>query len=259
MKKDDFTAVVRLKYAPGDLIIKEGDFGISIYEIISGKVDIFIDSDNKPDKQGIKVATQGPGDIIGGFSFLSGDTAPRTASARAIEDCVIDVWHPVIIRKAYQKMPAIFKLIAGQAIKRLVRMNTFVLKFNKDKTKTDRTKKTPVKFKENREYYRKIVNLQCFYQPLDNPENIKLQGRIINISRGGLHIEASALNAVDLSHIPGDELVLNTFLTDNQELKITAVISNLGKGEGEGLIRMGMSFINMMHEDKKLLGFFLIQ
>ena len=255
MKTNNFSAVVRLEYASGDLIIKEGDFGISIYAIISGKVEIFVNSD----KQEVKVATQGPGDIIGGMSFLSGNTAHRTASARAIENCVIEAWHPVIIKHAYQKMPVIFKLIAGQAIKRLVRMNTIMLKFNKERKKTDTTDKTPVQHKENRKYYRKKVDLKCFYEPLDNPKRIKLQDRIIDISRGGLHLEVSALNAVALSYIPGDEFMLNIYLTDNQELKMTAVISNLYKGVSEGSIRLGMSFISMINEDKKHLGFFLIQ
>jgi len=256
MKTKNFPTVVRLKYSTGDLIIKEGDFGISIYEIISGKVEIFVDSAKKKE---IKLATQGPGDIIGGMSFLSGDTAPRTASVRAIEDCVIEAWHPVIIRNTYQNIPGIFKLIAGQAIKRLVKMNNIVLKFNKEKTKTDTTKKTPVRRRENRKYYRRKVDLECFYQPLDNPESIKLQGRIINISRGGLHLDVNALNAVDLSHIPGDAFILKTHLTENQEIKMTAFICNLDKGMSEGTIRLGMTFINMMDEDQKNLGFFLIQ
>ncbi len=255
MKTNNFPAVVRLEYAPGDLIIKEGNFGISIYTIISGKVDIFINAGKKE----VKVATQGPGDIIGGMSFLSGDTAPRTASARAIEDCVIEAWHPLIIKNEYQNIPAIFKLISGQAIKRLVRMNTIVLKFSKETAETDSTKKIPVKRKENRKYYRKKVDLEVFYQPLDNPESIKVKGRIIDISRGGLHIQVHALNAVDISHIPGDEFILNIYLTDHQELTITAVISNLDKGASKGSVRIGMSFINMTSEDKKHLGFFLIQ
>ncbi|MDM8542549.1 cyclic nucleotide-binding domain-containing protein [Desulfococcaceae bacterium HSG9] len=255
MKTNNSSAMVRLEYAPGDLIIKEGDFGISIYAIISGKVEIFVNSD----KQEIKVATQGPGDLIGGMSFISGNTAPRTASVRAIENCVIEAWHPVIIRNAYQKMPAIFKLIAGQAIKRLVRMNTIVLKFKKKEATNGTAYKTSVKHKENRKYYRKKVNLKCFYQPLDNPKRITLEGRVIDISRGGLHIEVSALNAVILSYMPGDEFMLNIYLADNQELKMTAAISNLDQGVNEDSIRLGMSFINMINEDKKHLGFFLIQ
>ena len=255
MKTNNFPAVVRLRYAPGDLIIKEGDFGISIYEIISGKVKIFVNSDENE----IKVATQGPGDIIGGMSFLSGDTAPRTASARAIEKCVIEAWHPLIIKNEYKKMPAIIKLIAGQAINRLVKMNTIVFRFSKAKLKTGKTQQIPVKRKENRKYYRKKVDLKCVYQPLNNPESEKLKGRIIDIGRGGLHIEVSASNTVDTSHIPGDEFILKMYLTDNQEIKVASVISNLDKGLSKGSIRLGMSFINMANGDKKHLGFFLIQ
>ncbi len=255
MKTNKIPEIVRLNYKPGDLILKEGDFGISIYEIISGKVKIFVEANDKE----IEVATQGPGDIIGGMSFLSGDTAPRTASARAMEACVIDAWHPLLIKNEYKTTPAIFKLISGQAIKRLVRMNSIVLKFSKENAQNESMPEKPVESKEKRRYYRKQVDLQGFYQPDDNSDTEKLEGRIIDISRGGCHLEVRALNAVDISHMPGDQFLLEIFLSDHQELKVNAMISNLDKGRSKDAIRLGMSFMNMGNEDKKHLGFFLIE
>ena len=36
--------VVRLHYKPGETIIKKGDYGISVYMIVRGQVEIFIES-----------------------------------------------------------------------------------------------------------------------------------------------------------------------------------------------------------------------
>ena len=98
--------VVRLQYASGDLVTKEGDFGLSIYEIISGKVGIYVDSSGTE----IQVATLGPGMIIGEMSFLKGTSSPRTASARALEDCCLEAWHPNMISAVYSFLSALFKI-----------------------------------------------------------------------------------------------------------------------------------------------------
>ena len=84
---------VQLRYAKGDLIIKEGDYGISIYEVISGKVGIFIDAE----KTEVMVAAKGPGTIFGEMTFLGGVNIPRSASARALEDCHLEAWHSTLI------------------------------------------------------------------------------------------------------------------------------------------------------------------
>ncbi|MGD9384645.1 MAG: hypothetical protein PVH55_11395 [Desulfobacterales bacterium] len=42
--KEKIPPVLELSYSKGDLIIKAGDHGISIYEVISGKVGIFVES-----------------------------------------------------------------------------------------------------------------------------------------------------------------------------------------------------------------------
>ena len=48
--------VMRLSYRKGDLIIKEGDYGVSIYKIIEGSVVVFRESDG----QEIPLSTLGP-------------------------------------------------------------------------------------------------------------------------------------------------------------------------------------------------------
>ena len=103
--KDQAPPVSKLTYKKGDLIIKENDFGISLYTIVTGKVQIFSQSDNKD----IGLAVLGPGQFIGEMAFLRKDFGVRSASARAIEDVELEVWHPAHISEEYEQMPPIIK------------------------------------------------------------------------------------------------------------------------------------------------------
>ncbi len=67
--------VIHLSYRKGDLITKEGDYGISIYKIIEGKAVISQKSEDKEDKE-IPLATLGPGAIIGEVIFLNRERGP---------------------------------------------------------------------------------------------------------------------------------------------------------------------------------------
>jgi CRP-like cAMP-binding protein len=117
---------IRLKYKEGDLIIKEGDYGISIYKIIEGKVLIFNESDDRE----IALATLGRGEVVGEMTFLSRITERRSASVKALEDTVLEVWDPAKISKEYEQMPPIIRHIADQTLKRLIRMNRLIIKMH---------------------------------------------------------------------------------------------------------------------------------
>ena len=124
--KKKIPPIVQLNFSKGDLIIKEGDYGISIYEIISGRVGIFVESGGTE----TSVAVLGPGMIVGEMAFIAGNTSTRSASARALEDCCLEAWHPAMLLNAYQKMPEVLRLIAGQALKLIVRMNKMVVELS---------------------------------------------------------------------------------------------------------------------------------
>jgi CRP-like cAMP-binding protein len=64
--------MVRLSYRGGELIIKEGDYGISIYKIIKGIVEIF----QRVEDRDMIMTHLGPGEVFGEMAFLSvGDRA----------------------------------------------------------------------------------------------------------------------------------------------------------------------------------------
>lgn len=74
--------IVRLKYKKGELIIKQGDYGISIYKIINGKVRIFSESGGTE----VPLATLSHGEIFGEMTFLNRGAEARTAAVRAVQD-----------------------------------------------------------------------------------------------------------------------------------------------------------------------------
>ncbi|MDB2683114.1 EAL domain-containing protein [Alphaproteobacteria bacterium] len=71
-------------FSAGEIIMKQGELGESAYIIEDGRVEIVL---NKPDGGEQIVGTRGPGTIIGEMAIV--DNAPRTATVRAIEDCVL--------------------------------------------------------------------------------------------------------------------------------------------------------------------------
>jgi len=70
----------------GDVLMRQGDDGIGLYLILSGKVKV-----EKADQNGkqVELASNGPGDIMGEFSVLDG--AKRTATVTAVEttNCLV--------------------------------------------------------------------------------------------------------------------------------------------------------------------------
>ncbi|NEP27095.1 cyclic nucleotide-binding domain-containing protein, partial [Moorena sp. SIO3I6] len=66
-----------------DIICEENDPGDSFYIILSGLVEVFVES------RGKRIAIRKPGEFIGEMSLLLG--TPRTATLRALEDTILFV------------------------------------------------------------------------------------------------------------------------------------------------------------------------
>ena len=248
--------VVKLNYSKGDLIIKEGDYGTSIYEVISGKVGIFVESGGTE----TRVAILGPGMIIGEMTFIAGSTSTRSASARALEDCCLEAWHPAMLLNAYKKMPDVLRLIAGQALKLIVRMNKIVvgLSLKEGQHKDSQTQELSDQWEEKRKFYRKRVSLECIFRPANSPKDLKIRGRIRDISKEGLQMTVKTSGLLNYTLIPGDELFISTYFVSDQKVNMTAKMTWLKKGETDGTISLGMAFTHMEPEDRKRLGFFLM-
>jgi hypothetical protein len=255
--KGEIPPVVKLNYFKGDLIIKEGDYGTSIYEVISGKVGIFVESGETE----ARVAILGPGMIVGEMAFIAGKTSTRSASARALEDCCLEAWHPAMLLNAYKKMPDVLRLIAGQALKLIVRMNKIVVEVSlkEGQSRDSQTQELSDQWEEKRKFYRKKVSQECTFRPVNSSKDLEFQGRIRDISRGGLWmtVKASGLFNYTLTH--GDELLISTYFILDQKVNMTAKITWLKKEETDGFISLGMTFTHMDPDDRKKLGFFLMK
>jgi CRP-like cAMP-binding protein len=254
--KEKIPPVVKLNYSKGDLIIKAGDYGISIYEIISGKVGIFVESDGAE----TRVAILDPGMLVGEMAFVSGNTGIRSASARALEDCCLEVWHPAMLLNEYKQMPELLRRITGQALKLITRMNKMIveLSLKQEKLNDEQTQGGVDSQEEKRKFYRKKVSLECVFRPANSPKDLKLPGRIRDISKGGLGMTVKTSGLINYTPGFGDELFISTHFKQDQKVNMTAKILWLKKHETEGSISLGTVFTHMEPDDRKKLGFFLM-
>jgi len=255
--KEKIPPVVKLNYFKGDLIIKSGDYGISIYEVISGKVGIFVESGGAE----TRVAILDPGMILGEMAFLSGNTGTRSASARALEDCCLEVWHPAMLLNDYKQMPDLLRRIAGQALKLITRMNKMVVELSlkqEEELVDGQTHGGYDPQEENRKFYRKSVSLECVFRPVNSPKDLKLPGRIRDISKGGLGMTVKTSGLINYTPDFGDELFISIYLMPDQKMNMTAKILWLKKDKTESTISLGTVFTHMEPDDRKRLGFFLM-
>lgn len=254
--KKKIPPIVQLNFSKGDLIIKEGDYGMSIYDIISGKVGIFVESGGME----VKVATLGPGRTVGEMAFLTGNTRPRLASARALEDCCLEVWHPDMLLNTYKQMPGILRLIAGQALKLIVRMNKMVVELSlaEGQSNNSQTQELSDQLEHKRKFFRKKVSIECVFRPVNSSKDLKLLGRIRDIGKEGLQMDVKTSGLLNYTLAPGDELFISTYLMPDQKVHMTAKIVWLEKKETKDTICLGMVFILIDPGDRQRLGFFLM-
>lgn len=253
-----FSDVTVLKYKKGEQIIKQGDYGVSIYIILNGYVEVFRESDETQ----VVLATLGPGDIFGEMIFLTKGVEVRSASARALQDSEIEVWHPDDLAKKYEETAPILKTMINQVVKRLLRMQKLLDKLAPKTSGQRETKKAEEKLakESRRHYYRKNVDIACNYFPLHAGKDFHnpMKGRVKNLSMTGLRMEASPANASLASHQVGKTFRIETVLPNGQPLKLTAKIVNVNQQGGK--LRLGMQFHDLPDYDgtRKTLWFFML-
>ena len=246
-----------LKYLKGEQIIKQGDYGISIYKILSGKVQVFRQSESRQ----VPLATLGAGEIIGEMVFLSKDAEVRSASAGALEDTELEVWHPRDLEEKYAQIPAVLKIIIDQGLSRLLRINRFVEHLARKglKEKNQSTGRADP-WSSTREFYRKKVSIPCKYKPSRGTKGspYPLQGRIRDISMGGLCLEVTSDKESATRYQVGNSFHIEAVLPNGHDLSATADIVSVK--EQAGNLRLGMKFKELpdYYGPKKNLGFFLL-
>ena len=246
-----------LKYLKGEQIIKQGDYGISIYKILIGKVQIF----RRSEDVSVPLATLGPGEIIGEMAFLSKDQEIRSASAAALEDTELEIWHPRDLEEKYAQTSKVLKIIVGQALNRLLRINRFMDQLAvKERPENSQPEQKADPWSSTREFYRKQVDIPCKYKPARGTKGslYPLKGRIKDISMSGMCLEVSPGNESTTSHETGNAFHIDAVLPNGHELNVTAEIVSVKKQHQK--LRLGMRFKELpdYYGPKKTLGFFLM-
>lgn len=250
-EKHALPPILNLEFKMGELIIKEGDYGVSIYKILSGKVGIYIQSDETE----ILLATLGKSEIFGEMTFLNTGIEPRSASARALEHTRLEAWHPERLAREYAEMAPVIKYVTNQILKRLGRMNKMIGKFGVTKRKAPPPAESAA---TQREFYRKVVALPCEYRPLNIQKEIWLKGRIKNISMKGIGLEVSTRNQANFPHGAGNAFRVRATLPNQRELEMDGRVVSVRKGEMPDRIYMGLAVVNITEGARKTLGFFLM-
>ena len=252
--EDTALLINRLHYKKGDLIVKEGDYGISIYKIVEGKVTITKESEGKD----VFLAELESGDIFGEMTFLGRTDKPRNASARAQEDSIVEAWHPSKLLDEYAKMPPIIRFMTDQTLSRLLRMNKLIVELTsrEQKRREEMKKKDPLT--SQRRYYRKKVDFPCSYRPVKASDKVRLPGRATDIAMGGVGLEIPLRNAELYSHMKGDSFHINIGLPDDKNLEMVCKIEGIKRESNTDKMLVGMSISAISPGYRKLLGFFLM-
>lgn len=251
----DLPKAYRLQYKKGEQIFKQNDFGISIYKILKGKVEVFREFEGVE----ISIAHLERGGILGEMIFFLKSTEIRSASARAIEDSEIEVWHPMELLKEYDKVSPVLKLIARQELDRLTRMNKFMDNLIVQKqieNAESSTKKEP--WKSKRRFYRKDVNLPCAYLPEKPAKGFsqKAKGVINNLSMTGLYLDVASKNEVLFSHHIGEVFTIETVFPNGKDFSAQGRVVRINKSADK--TSLGITFTELPDEQRKVLGFFLL-
>jgi len=246
--------IVRLSYRKGDLIVKEGDYGISIYKILEGKAMVLKESEGRE----IPLVTLAMGDIFGERTFLNRASETRSASVRALENMTVEVWHTARLSQEYNEMPPIVKYITDQILTRSIRMNNLIVKLVTQEQKAKLAEKRMDPLTSQRRFHRKKVDMVCQYRPFGASDRFHLSGRIKDISLAGLGMEVMRRDASGVSHVLGDCFVVTIVLPNKQSLELEAEVVSVQKGEITGELLLGMAISEISTKAKKSLGFFLM-
>jgi EAL domain-containing protein (putative c-di-GMP-specific phosphodiesterase class I) len=97
---------VRERYAAGQSVFREGDWGEDAYLIEMGKVDITVSRNGEE----VTVATLHEGEMFGEIALV--DRLPRTASVVVVEDCtLIPITRELVVAKMKQSDPLLSHLL----------------------------------------------------------------------------------------------------------------------------------------------------
>jgi len=244
----------RIRYKKGENILKQGDYGISIYKVLRGSVEIYREAGEAE----TRLAVLRPGEVIGEMTFLSNTAQVHSASARALDNSELEIWDPQMLKKEYEQMPPIIKYMANQVVKRLIRMNKLIARLGPKSPGAPRGTAEGEKQEVRRAYYRKEVHIGCTYKPLGALPGTSLSGHISDISMTGMGLVVRARNLRTVSHDKGQGFLVLTTLPNGKEVELKAKVVHAKRADSSDKVLLGMAFTELKEWSRKALGFFLM-
>jgi len=207
----------------GEVIFEEGSHGSAVYVLSSGKVEI--SKIVKGEK--IVVDILGPGDMFGEMSYL--DPAPRSATAVALEDTVLELLDKDFLDREFNEISSDFREIICGLVRRL-RKTTQNLVYPPRRSEERARARIKISFKEARDFFRAYIG---------------------NLGSGGLFIKTATILPVgtllDLEfNLPKRDQILHTKAKEAWTRSQDMSTEKLPPG-------MGAEFIDMNPEDRELL------
>jgi len=222
-----FLTIKRETYKAGDVIFEEGSHGLAVNILHSGKVEI---SKRAQDRK-IVVEILGPGDIFGEMSFI--DHSPRSATAIALEDTVLELVDKDFLDKEFNQIDSDFREIVTNLVRRL-RKTTQRLVSLPRRGGERVSGKISISFKKADDFFKSYV---------------------ANLGEGGLFINTT-------KNLPvGSLLDLEFTLPDSNQAIDTKGKVVWTRPQDMSTEKMppgmGIQFIDMNPEDKELLKYYL--
>jgi len=210
-------------YEAGEVIFKEGSYGKTVYLVSSGRVEVSKMAGGKR----VIVETLGPGAIFGMMTFI--DPSPRSATAIALEDTVVDLLDKEFLDREFNHLGSDFRQLLVALVRRLKKTtDDFVKASSLLETKVSGTVK--ISFKSESDFFRAYIG---------------------NLAKGGLFVKTGKI-------LPVDTLLNVEFSlpNSNQVIHTTGKVAwSRSKDKSSEKIPpgMGIQFIDINPEDEKLL------
>ena len=256
-----------LRYKPGDLIIKEGDFGTALYRIRSGTVGVFKELHGEE----LPMYELGPGDVFGEKVFIDGGSQPRPASAVAKDAVELEAWHYLALRREHQALRPILRLMALDMVKKLAKISAMHDRLRLDKNhaqhrpaETD-TAAVNLKVHEPSCTFKlagsapvgKIWEGLVEYRLTDNPESGMLHATGVDIDKDGMRFDVKLANINNGGHEPGSIMEMTIHLAGGVPVGVCGEITSISRGSLIGHTALRVLFRDVSDRARQRITAFL--
>lgn len=210
-------------YEAGEVIFREGSHGKTVYIISSGRVEISKTAGGRK----VVVETLGPGAIFGTMTLI--DPSPRSATAIALEDTVLDIVDKNFLDKEFNQLDSGFRQLLVTLVRRLKKTtDDFVMAAGRIEPQVSGTIR--ISFKKESDFFKAYIG---------------------NLAKGGFFVKTAKILPEDTFlkvdfTLPNSNHVIHT--TGKVAWTRTQAMSSEKMPAG-----MGIEFIEMDREDEKLL------